>query len=73
MFELAYMHDTVRIAPADFGKPQLQAITDWLEEKYPGRVRAVPRAAAAVPPAPSLRRARRWSRSSGSASRCTTC
>lgn len=46
MFELAHLHDTVRIAPADFGKPQLQAITDWLNEKYPGRVRTHLRPAA---------------------------
>ena len=38
MFELARLKDTVHIAPSEFGKPPLTAVTDALLEKYPNKV-----------------------------------
>ncbi len=38
MFELARLHDTVHIQPADFAKNLLAAVTDFLNEKYPNKV-----------------------------------
>ena len=38
MFELARLKDTVTIAPSEFGKPLLTAVTDALSEKYPNKV-----------------------------------
>lgn len=38
MFQLALLQDTVHIPASQFAKPLLQAVTDYLNERYPNKV-----------------------------------